>query len=68
MNINLFKIQVLKSSPKISKSEVQENLSDALMEAVKDPTYIMLFLGFLKSVKYKFMNFGHSLESSLELL
>ena len=39
-------VPLLKSNPKISKNDVQENLSDALMEAVKDPTYIMLFLGF----------------------
>ena len=39
-------VPLLKSSPKISKIDVEENLRDALMEAVKDPTYIMLFLGF----------------------
>ena len=39
-------VPLLKSNPKISKNDVQENLSNALMEAVKDPTYIMLFLGF----------------------
>jgi len=39
-------VPLLKSNPKISKNETEENLRDALMEAVKDPTYIMLFLGF----------------------
>ena len=39
-------VPLLKSTPKISKIDVEENLRDALMEAVKDPTYIMLFLGF----------------------
>ena len=39
-------VPLLKSNPKISKNDVHENLSDALMQAVKDPTYIMLFLGF----------------------
>ena len=44
--LTLVLVPLLKSNPKISKNDVQENLSDALMEAVKDPTYIMLFLGF----------------------
>ncbi len=44
--LTLVLVHLLKSNPKISKNDVQENLSDALMEAVKDPTYIMLFLGF----------------------
>ncbi len=39
-------VPLLKSSPKINKKQVEENLSDALIEAIKDPTYIMLFLGF----------------------
>jgi len=39
-------VPLLKSNPKISKIDVEENLRDALIEAVKDPTYIMLFLGF----------------------
>ena len=39
-------VPLLKSTPKISKKEVEENLSDALKDAFKDPTYIMLFLGF----------------------
>ena len=44
--LTLVLVPLLKSNPKISKNDVQENLSNALMEAVKDPTYIMLFLGF----------------------
>ncbi len=39
-------VPLLKSKPKISKIEIEENLSDALKNALKDPTYIMLFLGF----------------------
>lgn len=39
-------VPFLKSNPKVSKNEVEENLSDALKDAFKDPTYIMLFLGF----------------------
>ena len=39
-------VPLLKSKPKISKKEIEENLSDALKEALKDPTYAMLFLGF----------------------
>ena len=39
-------VPLLKSTPKITKKEVEENLSDALRDAFKDPTYIMLFLGF----------------------
>ena len=39
-------VPLLKSDPKISKKEVESNLSDALKDAFKDPTYTMLFLGF----------------------
>ena len=39
-------VPLLKSEPKISKKEVEANLSDALKDAFKDPTYTMLFLGF----------------------
>jgi len=39
-------VPLLKSNPKLRKKAVEERLSDALIEAVKDPTYIMLFLGF----------------------
>ena len=44
--LTLVLVPLLKSNPKISKNDVQENLGDALKEAVRDPTYIMLFLGF----------------------
>ena len=39
-------VPLLKSKPKVSKKKIEENLSDALRSAFKDPTYIMLFLGF----------------------
>ena len=39
-------VPLLKSEPKISKREVESNLSNALKDAFKDPTYSMLFLGF----------------------
>ncbi len=39
-------VPLLKSEQKISKKEVESNLSDALKDAFKDPTYTMLFLGF----------------------
>ena len=39
-------VPLLKSNPKISKKEIEKNLSDTLQDAFKDPTYIMLFLGF----------------------
>ncbi len=39
-------VPLLKSESKISKKEVEANLSDALKDAFKDPTYTMLFLGF----------------------
>ena len=47
--ISLFTIvlvPLLKSNPKVNKNEIKENLQDSLVEAIKDPTYIMLFLGF----------------------
>ena len=39
-------VPLLKSNTIVSKNQVEENLRDALMDAIKDPTYIMLFLGF----------------------
>ena len=39
-------VPLLKTEAKITKVEVENNLSDALKDAFKDPTYIMLFLGF----------------------
>ena len=44
--LTIILVPLLKSTPKINKNEIEENLSDALIEAIKDPTYIMLFLGF----------------------
>ena len=44
--LTIILVPLLKSTPKIDKNEIEENLSDALIEALKDPTYIMLFLGF----------------------
>ncbi len=39
-------VPLLKSSPIVTKKEIEENLSETLRNAFKDPTYIMLFLGF----------------------
>ena len=39
-------VPLLKSESNISKNEVEANLSNALKDAFKDPTYTMLFLGF----------------------
>ncbi|MDC1047053.1 MFS transporter [Alphaproteobacteria bacterium] len=39
-------VPLLKTEPKITKEEVENSLSDALKDAFKDPSYIMLFLGF----------------------
>ncbi len=44
--VTIILVPFLKSQPKNSKNNIQDNLSDALLQAVKDPTYIMLFLGF----------------------
>ena len=44
--LTIILVPLLKSNPKISKKGKEENLSDALKDAFKDPTYIMLFLGF----------------------
>lgn len=44
--LTIILVPLLKSEPKISKKEVEANLSDALKDAFKDPTYTMLFLGF----------------------
>ena len=44
--LTIILVPLLKSNSKISKNDVQENLSDALMQAIKDPSYAMLFLGF----------------------
>ncbi len=39
-------VPLLKSNHKIDKNKTEDNLSNAINEAIKDPTYIMLFLGF----------------------
>jgi MFS family permease len=44
--LTIFFVPFLKSKPIVSKKEIEVNLSDALKDAFKDPTYIMLFLGF----------------------
>ncbi len=44
--LTIILIPLLKSNPKVSKKEVEENLSDVLKNAFKDPTYMMLFFGF----------------------
>ncbi len=44
--LTIILVPLLKSNSKIAKNKIEENLSDALINAVKDPTYIMLFLGF----------------------
>ncbi len=44
--LTIILVPLLKSEPKTSKKEIEENLSDALKDAFRDPTYIMLFLGF----------------------
>ena len=44
--LTIILIPLLKSNPKVSKKEVEENLSDVLKDAFKDPTYMMLFFGF----------------------
>ena len=45
--VTIILVPFLKSQPKDSKNNIQQDsLSDALFQAVKDPTYIMLFLGF----------------------
>ena len=44
--LTIILVPLLKSNSQNSKIEINENLRDALTEAIKDPTYIMLFLGF----------------------
>ena len=44
--LTIFFVPLLKSESKVSKKEIENNLSDTLIDAFKDPTYIMLFLGF----------------------
>ena len=44
--LTIILVPLLKSEPIITKKEVEANLTDALKDAFKDPTYTMLFLGF----------------------
>ncbi len=44
--LTILLVPLLKSEPIITKKEVEANLTDALKDAFKDPTYTMLFLGF----------------------
>jgi len=44
--LTIILVPFLKSNAKISKKEIEGSLSDALKDAFKDPTYMMLFLGF----------------------
>jgi len=44
--VTIILVPLLKSNPKVSKKEIEENLSNTLKYAFKDPTYIMLFFGF----------------------
>tara|TARA_B100000575_G_scaffold38058_1_gene25866 strand:+ start:3583 stop:4830 length:1248 start_codon:yes stop_codon:yes gene_type:complete len=39
-------VPILKSKPNVSSIKSEEKLVDALKEALKDPTFVMLFLGF----------------------
>ncbi len=44
--ITIILVPILKTKNKTKIVKKEEKLSDALKEAIKDPTYIMLFLGF----------------------
>ena len=44
--LTLILVPILKTNNKTVFKKNEENLGDALKEAIKDPTYIMLFLGF----------------------
>ena len=44
--ITIVLVPLLKSDIKNSKDKIEENLRDILLDAIKDPSYIMLFLGF----------------------
>ena len=44
--LTIILIPLLKSKPKVSKDQIEENLTNTLKAALKDPTYIMLFFGF----------------------
>ena len=44
--LTIILVPILKSKQKISTKKSEDKLGDALIQAIKDPTYIMLFLGF----------------------
>ena len=44
--LTIILVPILKSDKKYTMKNSDEKMSDALLEAIKDPTYIMLFLGF----------------------
>ncbi len=44
--LTIILVPLLKTTPTKTKNKIEGNLSDALIEAAKDPSYIMLFLGF----------------------
>ena len=44
--LTIILVPILKSDNKYTMKISDEKMSDALLEAIKDPTYIMLFLGF----------------------
>ena len=44
--LTIILVPILKTNTSMQKKQSEERLSDALLEASKDPTYIMLFLGF----------------------
>jgi len=44
--ITIILVPLLKSNTKSSKEKIEESLRDVLLDAIKDPSYIMLFLGF----------------------
>ncbi len=44
--ITIILVPILKTNPNRNIQKSEENLSDALKQAIQDPTYIMLFLGF----------------------
>ena len=44
--LTIILVPILKTETKHSEKKSEENLTKALKEAIKDPTYVMLFLGF----------------------
>ena len=44
--LTILLVPILKTKARINTSKPEENLSKAIRDAIQDPTYIMLFLGF----------------------